>query len=69
MERVATEDEFLARVKSEFGGIRPVNVRLATQSVLSVLARRHVSPGLAEKVTDALPVHIRTLWTKAEETT
>jgi uncharacterized protein (DUF2267 family) len=66
--RVASEDEFLARVNSEFGGIRPVNVRLATQSVLSVLAR-HVSPGLAEKVRDALPGHIRTLWTKAEETT
>jgi uncharacterized protein (DUF2267 family) len=66
--RVASEDKFLARVNSEFDGIRPVNARLATQSVLSVRAR-HVSPGLAEKVRDALPGHIRTLWTKAEETT
>jgi uncharacterized protein (DUF2267 family) len=66
MERVSTEDEFLARVAREFGGIRPVNVRLATRSVLSVLGR-HVSPGLADKVRDALPGHIRTLWTETEE--
>ena len=68
IERVSTEDEFLARVTSEFGGIRPVNVRLATRSVLSVLGR-HVSPGLADNVRDALPGHIRSLWTETEETT
>ncbi len=67
-EQLATEDEFLACVTSGFGGIRPVNVRLATRSVLSVLGR-HVTPGLAENVRDALPGHIRTLWTEAEETT
>jgi uncharacterized protein (DUF2267 family) len=66
-ERVSTENEFLARVTSEFGGIRAVNVRLATQSVFSALGR-HVSPGLAEKVRDALPGHVRTLWTETEET-
>jgi uncharacterized protein (DUF2267 family) len=38
-ERLHTEDEFLAHVTSEFGGIRPVNVREATRSVLSVLGR------------------------------
>ncbi len=65
-ERVNTEDEFLARVTAEFGGIRPVNVRLATQSVFSVLGR-HVSRGLAEKVRDALPNHIRSLWTETGE--
>ena len=67
-ERLTTADEFLARVSSEFGGIRPVNVRLATQSVLSVLGR-HVPPGLVQKVRDALPGHIRKLWTEIEETT
>ena len=60
-EPLRTEDEFLAHVTSEFGGIRPVNVREATRSVLSVLGQ-HVAPGLAEKVKDALPNHIRTLW-------
>ena len=68
MERVSTEDEFLTLVASEFGGIRPVNVRLATRTVLSVLGR-HVSPGLADKVRDALPGHIRSLWAETEETT
>lgn len=67
-ERMTTVDEFLAHVASEFGGIRPVNVRLATRSVLSVL-ERHVSPGLAEKVRDALPGHIRALWAESEVAT
>ncbi len=60
-ERFHTEDEFLTHVTSEFGGIRPVNVREATRIVLSVLGR-HVAPGLAEKVKDTLPGRIRTLW-------
>lgn len=68
IERVNTEGEFLSHVAAEFGGIRPVNVRLATKSVLAVL-RRHISPGLAEKVGEALPGHIRTLWAENEETT
>jgi uncharacterized protein (DUF2267 family) len=61
VERLNTEDQFLARVTSEFGGIRPVNVRQATRSVLSVLGH-HITPGLIENVKDALPSHIRTLW-------
>jgi len=65
-ERLHTEDEFLARVAEDFGGIRPVNVRLATGRVLGVL-ERHVAPGLAEKVKGALPAHIRALWPAAEE--
>ncbi len=60
-ERFRSEDEFLAHVTSEFGGIRPVNVREATQRVLFVLGS-HVAPGLAENVRDALPNHIRSLW-------
>jgi len=65
-ERLHTEDEFLAHVAKDFGGIRPVNVRTATGSVLGVL-ERHVAPGLAEKVKVALPAHIRALWPAAGE--
>ena len=61
VERLSTEDEFLTYVTSQFGDIRPVNVRKATRRVLSVLGR-HVTPGLAENVRNALPGHIRTLW-------
>ena len=68
IERIRSEDEFLRHVSSEFGATRPVNVRIATQSVFSVLGR-HVSPGLAEKVRDALPGHILALWTETAEST
>ena len=61
VERFSTEDQFLMHVASEFGGIRPVNVRQATRRVLSVLCL-HITPGLAENVKNALPAHIRTLW-------
>lgn len=63
-ERLNTDDEFLTHVAGDFGGIRPVNVRAATSSVLSVLDR-HVAPGLAEKVKVAMPVRIRALWPAA----
>ena len=65
-ERLDTEDEFLTHVTGEFGGIRPVNVRMATRSVFSVL-NRHVAPGLAEKVKVALPDRLRGLWPTAGE--
>jgi len=65
-ERLHTEDEFLAHVAGDFGGIRPVNVRAATGSVLAVL-ERHVAPGLTEKVKAALPAHIRALWPERGE--
>jgi len=61
VKRFSTEDQFLMHVASEFGGIRPVNVRQATRRVLSVLCL-HITPGLAENVKNALPAHIRTLW-------
>jgi uncharacterized protein (DUF2267 family) len=65
-ERLNTEDEFLTHVAGDFGGIRPVNVRAATGSVLGVLDR-HVAPGLAEKVKVSLPARIRALWPAAGE--
>jgi uncharacterized protein (DUF2267 family) len=66
-ERMHTEEEFFAHITGEFGGIRPVNVRKATRGVLSVLDR-HISPGLVEKMRNALPHHIRALWPEMSQT-
>jgi len=60
-EKVHTENEFLTYVASDLGGIRPVNVRDATRSVLAVLGR-HVTPEQVEKVKRSLPGPIRGLW-------
>jgi uncharacterized protein (DUF2267 family) len=65
-ELLHTEDEFLTRVTAEFGGIRPVNVRQATQCVFAVLGR-HVAAGMAEKVRDSLPKQIRALWPDGQD--
>lgn len=60
-ERLHTEHEFLTYVASELRGIRPINVREATRSVLRVLSH-HVTPELVEKVQRSLPEPIRNLW-------
>jgi uncharacterized protein (DUF2267 family) len=55
-----TEEEFLARVGEEMRGARPVNTREAVRSVFGVLGR-HLSPGQADKLFQALPDQIRRL--------
>ena len=65
-ERFHTEDEFLIHVKSQLGGIRPVNAREAACSVFAVLAH-HVTPEQVEKVKRSLPEHIRGLWPELGE--
>jgi uncharacterized protein (DUF2267 family) len=59
--KIYTEDEFITHVYSEFGGIRPVNVREATRSVLAVLGH-HVTPEQVDNVKRSLPEAIRKLW-------
>jgi uncharacterized protein (DUF2267 family) len=61
-DRLHTENEFLTRVTNDLGGIRPVNVKEATHSVLTVLGH-HITPEQVEKVKRALPEAIRGLWT------
>ena len=56
-----TDDDFLHHVAEDLGGIRPVNVRKATQSVFAVLVH-HVTPEQVEKVKASLPASIRALW-------
>lgn len=65
-EQFHSESEFLTHVASEFGGIRPVNVRKAARSVMAVLGR-HVTPEQVDKVKRSLPPHIRALWPDAGE--
>ncbi|HYZ33590.1 MAG TPA: DUF2267 domain-containing protein [Crenalkalicoccus sp.] len=60
-ERVRTLDEFLERVDDGLQGIRPVDVRDATQAVLRTLSR-HVDPGQVAKVMEALPEKARAFW-------
>jgi uncharacterized protein (DUF2267 family) len=55
------EDDFLSRVSAGLTGIRPLDVRDTTQSVLRVLSH-HVTGGQIQKITDALPVDIRALF-------
>ena len=59
-----SEDAFLHRVAEDLGGIRPVNVRKATQCVFGVLAH-HVTAEQVENVKDSLPAPIHALWPPA----
>lgn len=59
--RERKQEEFLERVGAGLQGIRPVDVKQAAQVVFGVIGR-HVSEGQAEKVRQALPKEIETLW-------
>ncbi len=65
--KLHTEDEFLTRVAGELAGTRPINVREATRTVLTVLTH-HVTLEQVEKVRRSLPEPIRTLWPTPAET-
>lgn len=56
-----SREEFLARVQEGLHGIRPTSPEQAARTVFKVLAR-HVTGGETEKVRQALPQEIRTLW-------
>ena len=60
-ERLRTLDEFLGRVGEGLQGIRPVDVRDATQAVFRTLTR-HADPGQVRKIIDVLPEEVRALW-------
>lgn len=64
--KVHTEEEFLAFVAADLGGIRPVNVRAGVRAVLAVLDH-HVTPEQADKVKRSLPEHLRRMWPVAGE--
>jgi uncharacterized protein (DUF2267 family) len=60
-ERYRSLDEFLDRIGFALRGARPVNRLKAVQAVFSVLSR-HVTLGQIEKVREALPDDVRSLW-------
>jgi len=66
--RERKQEEFLERVGAGLEGIRPIDVKEATQVVFGVIGR-HVSEGQVEKVKQALPKDILALWPKAEGAT
>jgi uncharacterized protein (DUF2267 family) len=59
--RVRDEEEFLAEISEGLSDIRPVNPRDAVISVLGVLSG-HLPRGQCEKVRDALPDALKSLW-------
>jgi uncharacterized protein (DUF2267 family) len=59
--KLRTADEFLDLVSGGLAGIRPVNVRQATQAVFQVV-NHHIDPDQVEKVRQALPDDVRALW-------
>jgi uncharacterized protein (DUF2267 family) len=63
-EKPRSLDTFLAPIGERLNHIRPMDPRVATGAVFTVLAR-HVDPGQAEKVRQALPGEVQTLWPAA----
>lgn len=64
LERSRLQSEFIERVSDGLINRKPINRVKAIQAVFRVLTR-HVSPGQAEKVRQALPEDVRSLWTAA----
>jgi len=65
--RERKQAEFLERVGAGLEGIRPIDVKEATQAVFGVIGR-HVSEGQVEKVRQALPKDILALWPEVSAT-
>jgi uncharacterized protein (DUF2267 family) len=63
--KLRSRDEFLQHVSEALIGTRPVNVTNAVQAVFRVLSH-YVDPNQVEKVRNALPDQIRTLWPVGE---
>jgi uncharacterized protein (DUF2267 family) len=59
--KLRSAEEFLEHVSKGLVGIRPVNVRDATQAVFAVLGH-YINPDQIDNVREALPEHIRALW-------
>ncbi|MCK1479122.1 DUF2267 domain-containing protein [Bradyrhizobium sp. 197] len=61
--RVRSLDEFLQMIAAELTFGRPVNTKDAARAVFKVLSR-HLSPGQVDKVREALPEEVRTIWSE-----
>jgi len=56
-----SQEDFIARIRQELAGCRPVRPDLAATVVMRTL-NRHITEGQIKKVRDALPKGIRALW-------
>ena len=63
-EKPRSLDAFLEPIGERLNQIRPMDARVATGAVFTVLSR-HVDPGQAEKVRHALPGEVQALWPAA----
>jgi uncharacterized protein (DUF2267 family) len=59
--KIRSREEFVQGIAAELSDIRPVDPEAATRAVMAVLAR-HLPAGQIDKVREALPAEIRTLW-------
>jgi len=62
-----SQEDFIARIRHELAGSRPVRPDLAATAVMRTL-NRHITEGQVKKARDALPKSIRALWPEPEQT-
>jgi uncharacterized protein (DUF2267 family) len=62
-----SQEDFVARIRQELAGCRPVRPDLAATAVMRTL-NRHITEGQVKKARDALPKSIRALWPEPEQT-
>jgi uncharacterized protein (DUF2267 family) len=62
-----SQEDFIARIRQELAGSRPVRPDLAVTAVMRTL-NRHITEGQVKKARDALPKGIRALWPEPEQT-
>ena len=60
-----SQEDFIARIREELAGCRPVRPDLAATAVMRTL-NRHITEGQVKKVRDALPKSVRALWPEPE---
>jgi uncharacterized protein (DUF2267 family) len=62
-----SQEDFIARIRQELAGCRPVRPDLAATAVMRTL-NRHITEGQIKKARDALPKGIRALWPEPQQT-
>jgi uncharacterized protein (DUF2267 family) len=60
-----SQEDFIAQIRQELAGCRPVRPDLAATAVMRTL-NRHITEGQIKKVRDALPKSVRALWPEPE---
>jgi len=61
-----SQEDFIARIRQELAGSRPVRPDLAATAVMRTL-NRHITEGQIKKARDALPKGVRALWPEPDQ--